>query len=158
MRAVLLLLVGLTGCGYAETHAARDPLGRRTLIQMNVQDLTACAGFPDTGRVLQTSADEMQMQWSVTSNTPAFKMTVPLIASIQLGDAGSCKMLARVFRDGTVAGVNFPGATASLTGGPYSACGQIVSECLIQKDQVALPKGYDAFAYYLGKAATVPKP
>jgi len=149
MRCLLLAVLLLSGCGLAATHEARSPSG--VLIGGNVVDLVDCAGMPD--KTQQTESDQMAMQWSVSSNTPAFQATLALVGSIQIGDAGSCKMVATVLRDGTVADVAFPGATASLTGGPYASCEQIVGECLLHPDSTGLPKGYDAIAMFLPGSA-----
>jgi hypothetical protein len=44
-----------------------------------------------------------------------------------------------------VAGVNYAGTTASLSG-PYSACAPLIKERVNHPDRTELPKGYDAIA------------
>jgi hypothetical protein len=138
-------LMALSGCGLVATHKARDPRG--ALIGGNAKDLQNCAGVPD--KAVQTTPDEMTLQWNVTSNAPAFQLSIAVLGSLKLGDSGSCKMVADVGRDGTIYDLAFPGATSSLTGGPYASCDQIVGECLMHPNSTQLPPSYDSFTYFL---------
>lgn len=138
----------LTSCGLAATHEARDPLGSHSLIGANVTDLLSCAGVPD--KTVKLTDEVLLMQWQTVVNTkPAFTLTVPIIATLELGNAGSCKMTADVLREGIVADVDFPGATSSIWEGPYAACSDLVKECVLHRGTTNLPAHYDAFAVFL---------
>ena len=61
-----------------------------------------------------------------------------------------------VLRDGTVVDAAFPGAYSNgLLSTPYENCAPLVSEVLAHPSSTEVPKGYDAFAYFLPGA---PKP
>jgi hypothetical protein len=146
--ALVCSAILLTGCGLAATHEARDPLGSRSLIGMNVTDLITCAGVPD--KTVKLTDEVLLMQWQTAINTkPAFTLTVPIIATLEIGNAGSCKMTAPILREGIVADVDFPGASASIWEGPYAACSDLVKECVLHRGSTSLPPGYDSFAVFL---------
>jgi hypothetical protein len=146
MRWLPLLL--LAGCGLAATHEARDPLGSHSLIGMTVSDLITCAGVPD--KTIKLTDEVLLMQWQTAdSSKPAFDLTIPVLGSLQLGTAGSCRMTADILREGTVADVDFPGASSSMWEGPYASCAPLAQECILHKGSTELPPKYDAFAVFL---------
>jgi hypothetical protein len=146
----LLCSVWVSGCGLAATHEARDPLGSRSLIGRNITDLEVCAGSHD--RVLKLTDDRLLFEWRTADTTkPALSLTTP-VGSLELGTAGACRMTTDVMRDGTVADVDFPGATGSFWEGPYASCAALAQECLLHRGATSLPRGYDAFAVFLPAA------
>ncbi len=138
----------LAGCGYYDTQAARDPLGRHGLVGLSVPDLLNCAGRPDA--VAQTGPDTAILQYDHKDESTGLKATLTLLGSIELGGGGGCSAVFTVLRDGTVADVTFPRSYADgLFTTPYSACEPLISECLAHPGRTALPAGYEAFTYIL---------
>lgn len=147
MHFIKLGLIGicslLMGCSEYATRQARDPYG--TLIGMSMPDLISCAGVPD--HIQQLDENQAVLQWDYKSEQPAFKATITILGSIEVGNAESCKLVARVLRDGTTADVAFPGSNTTLTGGPHAGCSNIISECLSHPSTTQTSKNYDAFQY-----------
>lgn len=142
MRAVACAaLLPLAACG---TYLAHD--ARQAVLGMNVVDLQGCAGVPQ--HVQQLDARELLLQYDFKTGTSAFTISALGDLNLQIGPQGECHAIFRVLRDGTVAGVNYAGTTASLAG-PYAACAPLVKECVNHPDSTKLPPGYDAFAALL---------
>jgi hypothetical protein len=72
-----------------------------------------------------------------------------VLGSLELGQAGTCKMTADVLREGTVADIDFPDATSSIWEGPYGSCSDVIREYLLHQGSTQLPPGWDAFATFL---------
>lgn len=137
----LLALLALSGCGTVLSHRART-----AMLAMNVVDLQACAGIPT--KAAKLDARELLLQYDYKADTAMVALSAFTYFSLQLGPKGECHALFRVLRDGTVAGVNYAGTTASLAG-PYAACAPLIKECVDHPDATVLPAGYDAFATLL---------
>ena len=146
-RLSVLLPLLLAGCGAVASREARDPYG--ALIGMAAPDLLACAGQPD--RVQQTGPGTLIAQWDYHAEpAKVLSVSVTLVGTVDVGGgARSCKMVATVLRDGTVADVAFPGRDASLTALPYAGCDVLVRECVDHPSSTGVPAGYDAFHYLL---------
>ena len=150
MRAIAILLLALGGCTVAETATVYK--ARQALLGASVVDLIACAGVP--AHVLQTTTDELLMQWDDTvaasSGGSSLTLTAFGFTGKLGGTSGQCHFHARILRDGTVAGISFSGPALADAA---AICSGMVSECLIHPDQTELPKGYDAMETFLPKAA-----
>jgi hypothetical protein len=148
----VLGLLLLTQCSAYVSHSARDKL-----LGMTAPDLVSCAGKPDA--VMQVKPDVLVAEWSSKSAAAGaksgFSVTLPLGASLTLpASTASCHMQATVLRDGTVASIALSSTTGVLD--DDGSCAGLVAECVFHPDSTGLPKGYDAFTYFLPSTPTPP--
>lgn len=148
-------LLALSGCGLVETHVARDPMNRNSLIGRNVVDLVDCAGVPTQTQLTGPDTGVIEYTYKASGSPPLQVALTPF--SLSFGSDESCNAVFTILRDGTVADVTFPASQSSLTSGPYAGCGVLVAECLAHPGSTQLPPGYDAFKYVLKpKQGTTP--
>ncbi len=145
----LLLALGLAGCGAYDAHRARDPYG--PVIGMSVLDLRASLGTPSAPPE-RLSDDQAMIQYEFKDVSTAFKASVTLLGSIELGGGGQCRVVFRIARRGYVMDVALPlRSQDSLFSAPYDACDPLLAELIRHRSDSGVPAGYDAFEYLFPK-------
>ena len=155
MSILAFAALALSGCAGFDVHEVRDPQSQYSMIRMTVPDLIHCMGTKFTWQ--QTKPDEGELMWTRTDTSTAFKASIELVGSIELGGGGGCSVSADILRSGTVADIDFPESyNDGLLAEPYHACRPLIIECIGHQGDTGLPKGYDAFLY-LAAAKAVPE-
>lgn len=147
IRNILALLL-VSGCSTMVAHSSRDKL-----LGMSAPDLVACAGKPDD--IMQTKPDVLVAEWapkttSSSSKSSGVSFSILGTSLTVTPPVESCHMQATILRDGTVAAVALSSTTGVLD--DDGSCAQLVAECVFHPDDTGLPKGYDAFLYFLPTA------
>lgn len=161
MRRTLLAgtLLALAGCGEIHTMEIRDPLNPRTMVGANIRDLIHTVGTPahytkfsdPRGAEFET----LEVEWDFTNSDTPFSLTVPLLASLQIGGSGKCVLMATVARLG--GNVNDVALTQKHVDGlepDDSACGPLIDEWINHRSTTYLPSAYDAFTLVPERAAS----
>jgi hypothetical protein len=123
--AILMIVLGLSGCDTIDSHTARR--AQDELVGMRRADFFACAGLPNRSLPID---DEEYDTYDYQPFTPdnSFSATIPLLGGIGFGSGGTCNATA-IFKNDTLKALNYSGNTGGLLG-HVSECASIVSHCL----------------------------
>lgn len=146
----IVSILALSGCGSIHTLEVRDPTGPNSMIRSNVRDLIHTVGTPSHYTKFSdprgAEFDTLEVEWDFTNSDSAFSVSIPLLASVQIGGAGRCAMTATVARmGGVVDDVAFPQSHVDGWEPDASACGPLVSEWISHRSTTYLPPAFDAF-------------
>lgn len=124
---MILVATVLPGCAVRDAQVAAA--ARTSLIGMDQERLSLCAGLPTKVERVDERTELRSYEWK-PSDSNSLSLSVPVIGGgFSLGGGGECKVTFRLV-DGVVSAMGYAGDTDSGPGGRDALCAPVVRHCL----------------------------